>query len=698
MEEIKNKTQMKPEKSPIDLVKEVKKELGQYRSPFEKDWKVYDDAYYGKQHKTGEEVKTVKNHIFKIIEGEVPILTDSMPGVSVTANIAEKQSGAEMLNKGINYVLNDQNFQLILPSLVRSGLTSAPGYLYVCYNPDASNGDGKIEMFQIPWKSVYLDGNAQIIEQAEKARIEIPKRKESIARQWPEKKDEILKTQGEANQVGDDANFEKRDVSGLKTEQGKPKQHSAKDIINYVETWIKSYDLEDIEPEITQAQLEEEYEQLLNGTAPDITKWEDHKAHIQSHEQTRVEILSKIGLQGDESIDLINQRIEVLLQENPEAESFQMIPLIITLIDNHKTEHEELLKLNPTSQAPKYKDGWRVIKSVGDVVLYDGPNPALIVLPNGRVSEGHIPLIPYYGYKDDTIYGFGEIKNILDAQHTLNDMDFREFEGLKVCSNPGWIGDHEAEVSANTLTNKPGIVVLKKRGTEIRRLEPGAVSPQLEQRKQLDQRAMEEISGVNEASQGNLPSSASGVAIRQLQLQSVGRIRLKDRYLQNYSIRRTAIIIASLIIKYWSQEKRLRLRSDSTNIEEFLFNPIEVQDLEYTVDIAQGSMAGIDKDALNGFFLNLLGGGHITFEDFLQVADFPKKDLLLKKVSERNDMAAQFQELQAQLEKINQDNIVLRGSRSSELLLPEEKKVFDQLKTQALVEKMVASEAGAQNA
>ncbi|MEK6881793.1 MAG: hypothetical protein AABY22_19400, partial [Nanoarchaeota archaeon] len=41
-----------------------------------------------------------------------------------------------------------------------------------------------------------------------------------------------------------------------------------------------------------------------------------------------------------------------------------------------------------------------------------------------------------------------ETKNILDSQRSLNDVDWRELEGLRVVTNPGWIGDKEAEVEA----------------------------------------------------------------------------------------------------------------------------------------------------------------------------------------------------------------------------------------------------------
>jgi hypothetical protein len=673
-------------KGPIELVKEVHKELADYRKQFEKDWREYDNAYYGRQHKTGEDKKSVKNHIFKIIEGEVPILTDSMPGTQVDAEIAEKQVDAEILNKSIKYVYQDQNLPLIQPTLVRSALTSAPGYLYAFFNPDADGGEGKIEYKQLPWESVFLDGNAQTIEQAEKARIEMPMRRDAIARTWPEKKKEILGIQDSPETTGeiDTDAYEERDVSDKDGAPGRPSKFKAKDIIKYVETWVKSYDLENIPQEDTAEEIAEERAQFSAGEVPSIGKWENHKAHKQDHYAQREEILSPLGIPGNTPFETISHMVDKLIQLNPEAqEQFSSILLTVKMIDNHIEEHTEMEKLNPTSQRPKYKDGWRVIKSAGNVVLYDGPNP------DERKGIGHIPIVPFYGYKDETIYGFGEVKNIICAQRSLNDMDHRELENIKVNANTGWVADHEAEVNENELTNEPGIVVKKKKGTEVRRLEAGPVSPHFQIRREADETDMEEISGMNEATQGQLPSSgASGVTVQKLQTQAIGRIRLKDRYLQHYSMRRLAIITAHLILVHWTSEKAFRLRSDNSQIEDVVFDPIKMEDLNYSVSISPGSMAGIDKDAMNAFFMQLLDKQHISFEDFLLVADFPKKEILLNKLRERMAQEQAMQEVQAQMQGLQTQNASLLGLISPDLLDGDQKKNFDQASKQALIEKL----------
>lgn len=679
----------------LEIIKDVKKELADYRKPLEKDWKAYDDAYYGKQNKTGEDVKTVKNHIFKIIEGEIPLLTDSLPTTQLTANRDDKQEIADNLGKAIKFVHQDQNLPLLIPSLMRSALTSAPGYLYASWNQDANCGDGKIEYQQLPWQAVFLDGNAQTIEQSEKCRIEVKKRREALIRTWPEFAEEIKNFKSDGlNGESDDSNFEKRDISGAFSVTGKIKPFKAKDILTYAETWIKDYSLQDIPQEKTQEEVAEEYEKLVSGEPAETEKWQNHAEHKNSHKELRGQLLQVVGLPAETPFEEVQKHVEELIAQNPEAEDLRIGLLRLKIIDNHIEEHDILEKLNPTSQEPRFPDGWRVIKSIADkIIVYDGANPE---------HEGTIPLVPFYGYKDDTIYGFGSVKNIINAQQSLNDVDFREFQGLRVSSNPGWIADFEAEVNEDDLTNEPGIVVQKKRGTEVRRLEPGQVSPQLEQRKQTDQLSMESIEGMNEQSMnGAAPvGNASGVAVQKIQTQPIGRIRLKGRTLEYYSLRRLALITANLIENHWTDEKRLRLRADDNTIEEVIFNPSDLDELEYMIDVSPGSIAGVDKDALIAFYLRLLDSQHITFEMFLSACpEFPGKHVLMKQLKEQNvqgqqvqqaqqQYEGQIQQMQLQMQDVQNQNIKLKGALDSgrqasiELLSPEEKKIFENLNRQ----------------
>jgi len=202
--------------------------------------------------------------------------------------------------------------------------------------------------------------------------------------------------------------------------------------------------------------------------------------------------------------------------------------------------------------------------------------------------------------------------------------------------------------------------------------------------------------------QGNV----SGITVQKIQTQAVGRIRLKNRVLEYYSMKRLASLTASLIVNNWTEEKVLRFRSDSTKIEEVVYNPLEVEDLDYIVEISPVSMAGVDKDAVNAVYMMLLNGGHITIQEFLKVADIPKKDMIIESLAQRDQQAAQMQQIQEQaqamqanyedqLAQLQEQNIKLKGamdlgrSASVDLLSGDERKVFEKQAKEASINSLI---------
>jgi hypothetical protein len=186
----------------------------------------------------------------------------------------------------------------------------------------------------------------------------------------------------------------------------------------------------------TVAELEKESEQFANKEVPDVGKFEDHKTHIQGHLATRGEVLAQFGLPADAPFEQVQAMVEQVQANAPDS-GIEEVLIIIKLIDDHIEHHQLKMEENPNGERLKYPDGWRVMKFYNDILLEDAPNPPGI---------DEIPLVPFYAYKDKTIYGFGEVKNIHNPQTTLNEVDHKEYKGLKRTANPGWIADKEAEV------------------------------------------------------------------------------------------------------------------------------------------------------------------------------------------------------------------------------------------------------------
>ena len=670
------------ESNTLELIKSAESELSKIRAPVEPLFEEESDAYYGKQNKGNPHVKSVKNYCFKVVETELAVLLDSMPSTQVLAKKEESQEKADVLEKSIRYVHKSQNLPMHLTTVYRQALSGGPGFLYPYYDPDADMGEGEIKYKTIPWYDVWLD-DCPLIDDGSKVRIRMPINRKKLMRLFPEYKDKIKEARqmGKGSSVSIDADaYEDRDMGRSGKSSGHPKRHISKDTLAYNELWLKSFDLEPIPPEETAADLKKEYEDVQAGEPPNVNKWEAHKEHAAAHLAQRGELLAAIGLPPDMPHADALAAAEQLLQSNPKAsKQFSAILVRVKMLDNHIEEHGVLLESNPNGQRPKYKDGWRLIRYVNETVLYDGPNPE---------QTGMVQLVPFFCYKDDTPYGFSEIRHILNIQNDINEMDYKEKRSLKKNANSGWVTDYESGVSSQNLTDEEGIVIQKPQGTEVRRLEPGIVSPQIANRIKYDVESVTVITGMGEIMGGQMPApNASGTTVRRLQTQATGRVRLKEQSLQYYSMSRLDQLTGKLVINNWSKKKIMRLRSNDGEMESFVYDPVSMEDLEWMVETSPSSMAGIDKDALNHFYLTLLQGGQITLQEFLSVAEMPKKELIQKSLTQRDQAAAQMQQLQQSMEGMRNENIMLKLSVNPQMLNNEERAIAEEIGRQQLIER-----------
>lgn len=659
-----NKDEKKDESK--ELVKKVKSDLQAYRKNFEKLWKEEEEAYFGKIWKHKDGYRPYENHVFQIIESEVPILTDSYPSPAVKVSNPDFIEQGKNLQKSVDWVMNQQNFQLKFPSVVRDSLIAAPGFMHPYYDANANNGEGEIKIENLNWKNVWLSSNSMFIEDCEKARIELCRSKSWLKLNYKNFSKEIEEMSGSVQTGKNEGRVSERYDLGGYSSRSVPPEYTDADTLKLVKTYVRDYSVEAIPQDETIEDLQKELASINGGEMPNINKWEDHAKHIEAHEMAIEEIFAKYGLPLESGIEILEQVIEQVIEESPESDAYDDL-FKVQLLNRHIEEHKILQKENPENGKLKYPNGLRVIETLNDICLYDGPS---------RDEHNEIPLIPFYAYRDGTIYGFGEVRNILDSQRMQAVLQYKEYKGLQRVANPKVIVDKETGLTEDDITNEDGAIYIIPQGTNIRDVSPNSVSPQIGSFNNDRKRAIAEISGVNEVTQGYTPNAnASGVTVKRTQQQAIGRIRLKDRQNQRYSIKRLGELIAKLIIQYWTEEKVLALENNEGNYEKLIFNPFEMTDIDYQVEIAEGSMAGIDKESFNNLMVQFLGAGHITFNNFLEVAEIPKAKKIKEMIKKRDEVTASLQSLQ-------QENIILKGQLNPELLTPEEMEIFSQLSSE----------------
>ena len=238
--------------------------------------------------------------------------------------------------------------------------------------------------------------------------------------------------------------------------------------------------------------------------------------------------------------------------------------------------------------------------------------------------------------------------------------------------------DIETGLTEKDITNKPGQIYFIPQGSQIRNIPPGEISEQVVRFQRDRVQAMIDIGGMAEVTEGKMPSpNAAASTVKALDNRAIGRIRLKDRINQHDAIKVLGELTYSNILQYWPDGKKIKLENKNGNIESIVFNKLDYEDLKYEIHISPGSMAGVDRESYNTYMMGLLAAQHITFDEFLEVIDLPKKEKLLDMINNRKQSEAEA--MGQELEAAKVTNIELKGTISPELLGPEEKPIFEQL-------------------
>ena len=172
---------------------------------------------------------------------------------------------------------------------------------------------------------------------------------------------------------------------------------------------------------------------------------------------------------------------------------------------------------------PQYPLG-RVIISAPEIglILKDEENP----YQTGR--------FPFFIFKDIDVpfqfWGEGEVKWLLSPQQAINDLSNQIFDNAKHTANMQWIVDKNAGIPKGELTNRPGLIIRKNPGTEIRRDSPPSMPMYVSEAIMRLQNDIEVVSGVHDVTRGNAPGGIeSGSAILALQEAAQTRIRMKTK-------------------------------------------------------------------------------------------------------------------------------------------------------------------------
>lgn len=619
-------TEKEPE-TESEIIQEIQvkfDEAHQYRKQFEADWIEYERFYDGKQWRMSDR-RIVLNQIFKTIEYEVPILTDRRPGTDFVAIEEDRQDDAKLLKEAVDYVYADQVIDMKVVKGVRSMLKTGMAYMYVDYDPDGEEGQGSIIVRGLPWRQVFLDPSTDELDAMSYVLFRIPEKVKKLKRMFPTIADKIKPE--DIDQVD-----YTRTEEWLREDRyhgpgfGIEGYFKPTDMAYIYEYWRKDYTMEPIPQEVTAEEADREFQMLVAGQIPEVSRYQDHATLAQFLDSKRQEIISQFQLQA----------AALNLPENAVYTDNDMV--LMQLIEDLIQQHQAMLQKNPDGERPKYPNFMRLTIKICNSIAYDGP-------PD--VQDGLYPIAPIYGYMEEgRPYASGEIKNIIDCQKAINQLNWAEHQDLQLGTNTGWILDDASGVDEKSLTNERGIVITKKQGTEVTRIPPAQVSPNLSNKIGFYIQETQFISGITEAAQGTRPVGVTAAkAITALQEQALVRIRLKERQLAEYTMKRLGQLVAARIVKYWTKERILRVYDDSGRIKSVNFDPSRLYDLKYMVRISPGTTFGLTNEAINEYMKELLQLGVIDPKMMVQASEIPYKGQILQQLEERDQLTQQAQAL-----------------------------------------------------
>ena len=268
----------------------------------------------------------------------------------------------------------------------------------------------------------------------------------------------------------------------------------------------------------------------------------------------------------------------------------------------------------------RYPKGRRTILG-GDIVLSDEENP---------YDDGQFPFVSWRCYSvPNNFWGMSEVEQLIAPQKEINNLYNSLLDNAKLNANPWTLVDKDSGVDTSTITNAPGLLLKKNRGSDVRREAPPAMPSYLQTVANDLKYDIQVISGVFDATRGERPMSVtSGTAIQALQESSQGRIRLKIQALEKL-LEDLGNMWFKRMQQFWTLPRQIRIMGghvepDTTPIkidgQNVVFKTVtrDVIDGDFDVKIKSGSTMPVNKSARFDIIMRL---AQTPAEDGLPVLD-----------------------------------------------------------------------------
>lgn len=352
--------------------------------------------------------------------------------------------------------------------------------------------------------------------------------------------------------------------------------------------------------------------------------------------------------------------------------------------DYEEIEHQNDDGTVEYEQKARWPKGRKIV-ICSKVLLEDGENP------NDDAEIPYQRLLNYVLPRE--FWGISEVEQLEGPQKTFNKVLNFALDVMTLMGNPIWVVDTDSGVETDAIVNKPGLVVEKNKGTEVRREEGVQLQPYVLQLAEKMAAWFDDVSGNQEVSQGRQPTGITAAsAITSLQEAAQTRLRQKSRnadyYLQDLGRQwlsrtfqyRTAPEMFRLTNKQGVEQYfRMHVEDfDKTEEQEVvdpmtgmpttqtvptgekgrqvvvqpygeggMMDPTQLKVFElrgkFDVRVSTGTSLPFAKAEKEQRQLNLFDRGIIDAEEVLKQTDYPNWEAVLQRVAQQKAMEAQQQ-------------------------------------------------------
>lgn len=321
-------------------------------------------------------------------------------------------------------------------------------------------------------------------------------------------------------------------------------------------------------------------------------------------------------------------------------------------------------------QRLKWPNG-RTVKITGGAVVQNDDS-----LPFDDLKFPFSRLINYILPRE--FYGISEVENLMSPQVVFNKLISFILDVLTIMGNPIWVVDTASGIDPETIFNRPGLILEKEPGTEVRREEGVHLQPYVTQIIDRVKTWYDQLGGSTDVTRGIQPGNVTAAsAIENLQDSAQTRIRQKMRNLDAY-LTDVGRQYVSRVMEFYTAPRVFRLTRDDGSMEFFRFN-VESEEVadedgnkrkvnfavvssfdkdedgnltegepdrfqiqgELDVKATTGTGLPFAKAEKEQRLLQLFDRGIIDEQEVLEQTDFPNADRVLERVARKKEAEAQ---------------------------------------------------------